>query len=157
MGDGRVLPLARTALVGVVAVAAVACSGGPDFGAARVVIRGSSGPVAVRAALAATEAARERGLMGLSAVPADGGMVFLFSGPTTRGFWMKDTKVALSAAFWDRSDRIVAILDMVPCRGDPCPVYWPRHAYVGALEVNMGFFARHAVHVGNTVEITRKG
>ena len=148
--------LARTGLVVALASVAAGCSTGPDFGAARVVIQGSRGPVAVRAAVAANEAGRERGLMGVGSVPADGGMVFLFSAPTTRGFWMKDTKVPLSAAFWDRSNRIVAILDMVPCRRDPCPLYWPGHAYTGALEVNKGFFARHSVKVGDAVAVDRK-
>jgi uncharacterized protein len=106
----------------------------------------------VRVAVATTESERERGLMGVRTLPREDGMEFEFARPTTRGFWMKDTLLPLSVAFWDRAGRIVAILDMTPCRKDPCPIYSPRHPYVGALEVQRGFFRLHGISVGDQVE-----
>ena len=82
-------------------------------------------------------------------------MAFLFDRPTSSSFWMKDTLIPLSIAFWDRSRRIVAILDMAPCRRSPCPLYSPGTSYIGAVEVNRGFFRQHGVRVGDRVELER--
>jgi uncharacterized membrane protein (UPF0127 family) len=69
---------------------------------------------------------------------------------------MKDTPIPLSIAFWDRRDRIVALLDMEPCRADPCPTYDAGVPYVGAVEANQGFFANHGVTTGDRVELVTK-
>jgi uncharacterized membrane protein (UPF0127 family) len=45
------------------------------------------------------------------------------------------------------------MLDMEPCRRDPCPVYRPDVAYVGAVEANRGFFQRHGIEVGDEIEL----
>jgi uncharacterized membrane protein (UPF0127 family) len=42
---------------------------------------------------------------------------------------------------------------MQPCDADPCPVYDPGVQYVGALEVNQGFFERRGVGVGDRIEM----
>ena len=67
---------------------------------------------------------------------------------------MKDTLIPLSIAFWDGRGRIVRILDMTPCRADPCPTYDPRVAYRGALEVNRGAFKRWGVQRGDRVRLS---
>jgi uncharacterized membrane protein (UPF0127 family) len=106
--------------------------------------------------VAATPEARARGLMGRTELPADQGMAFVFGQPTTGRFWMKDTLIPLSIAFWDERDRVVAILDMQPCRADPCPTYGPERPYVGAVEVNLGYFEDHGIEVGDHVELTQQ-
>jgi uncharacterized membrane protein (UPF0127 family) len=80
-------------------------------------------------------------------------MVFRYSEDTRRWFWMKGTLIPLSIAFVDARERIVRILDMVPCRADPCPRYEPEVAYRSALEVNRGAFERWGVSVGDRVTI----
>lgn len=94
--------------------------------------------------------------MGRTALPSDQGMVFVFGRPTTDRFWMKDTLIPLSIAFWDERNRVVAILDMPPCRADPCPTYGPDQPYDGAVEVNLGYFADHGIEVGDHVELTQQ-
>ena len=54
-----------------------------------------------------TPAEREHGLMGRTSLDTDEGMVFVFDGPTDGSFWMKDTLIPLSIAFWDEDGRIV--------------------------------------------------
>ena len=66
---------------------------------------------------------------------------------------MKDTLIPLSFAFWNKQGRIVRILDMAPCRADPCALYDPRVAFVGALEVNRGAFKRWGVRTGARIAI----
>jgi uncharacterized membrane protein (UPF0127 family) len=114
-----------------------------------------SGPVTLDVEIAAEGRARNIGLMGRSRLAADAGMVFLFDGPRTGGFWMKDTLIPLSIAFWDQSGRIVRILHMTPCRADPCRSYFPGVTYVGAVETNRGWFAAHGVQRGDRVTLSR--
>jgi uncharacterized protein len=90
-----------------------------------------------------------------TSLPANEGMVFLF-GPDYRGsFWMKDTKIPLSIAFYAADGRILRILDMEPCTRDPCKLYDPNVAYRGALEVNRGSFARWRIAEGDRLRLER--
>ena len=92
--------------------------------------------------------------MDRTSLAADDGMAFLFDGPTSGSFWMKDTLIPLSIAFWREDGQIVGIRDMDPCAADPCPTYGSPEPYVGALEVNQGFFAEHGVVVGDRIEFS---
>jgi len=103
--------------------------------------------------VADSEAERERGLMGRTSLPADGGEVFLFDGTVDATFWMKDTEIPLSIAFWDASGTIVDLEEMVPCTADPCPTYRSRAPYTTALEMNAGWFRDHGVRIGDTVDL----
>jgi uncharacterized protein len=129
----------------------VAGCGGGD--ASRAIIETESGDVVVHLEVADTAAERERGLMGRRELAGDSGMAFVFPEDTTASFWMKDTLIPLSIAFYDDAGRIVRILDMQPCRQDPCPLYNPHVSYRGALEVNLGAFRRWQVHVGDRLRV----
>jgi uncharacterized membrane protein (UPF0127 family) len=86
--------------------------------------------------IAETPEAQARGLMGVEELDEDAGMVFLHDEPLQSGFWMKDTLIPLSIAFWDESGEIVAILDMEPCVEEPCEIYDPGVPWIGAVEAN---------------------
>jgi uncharacterized membrane protein (UPF0127 family) len=79
--------------------------------------------------------------------------VFLFPEDTTSSFWMKNTLLPLSIAFYGADGRIVRILDMEPCRRAPCRLYDPHVTYRGALEVNRGAFRRWGVAEGDRVRV----
>jgi uncharacterized membrane protein (UPF0127 family) len=127
----------------------------PVFARGRVVIHGAERPVSVAVEIAETDEQRRFGLMFRKFLPDAAGMVFVFPTDTTGGFWMKNTLVPLSIAFYDRGGRIRRILDMEPCTAEPCPVYEPGVAYRGALEVNRGAFERWGVEEGDTIELRR--
>ena len=129
------------------------CGGGS--GGPRVVIQGDHGETVVEVEIADTRDERARGLMGRDSLPNDAGMLFLFPRPSAGGFWMKDTLIPLSIAFVGSEGRIVRILDMEPCRRDPCPIYDPGVGYIQALEVNRGAFARWGVEEGDELELER--
>jgi len=86
-------------------------------------------------------------------LPENAGVAFLSDGPTTTPFWMKDTTIPLSVAYWNSRNRIVDMLDMSPCASDPCPLYRSSQPYVGAVEVNRGFFEQHGVTIGDRVQL----
>ena len=98
-------------------------------------------------------ATRSRGLMGRTSLPAGAGMVFRYPSDRDGGFWMKDTLIPLSIAYFDGEGTVVSVLDMEPCLQDPCRSYRPGVAYRGALEVNQGFFARIGLTPGWRVEL----
>ncbi len=97
---------------------------------------------------------RARGLMGRTSLGEDSGMVFVWPEPTTGSFWMKDTLIPLSIAFWDRAGTIVAIHEMTPCQADPCPTYAAPAPYTAAAEAPAGWFAANGIDVGDTAEFT---
>ncbi|MGH2663243.1 MAG: DUF192 domain-containing protein [Actinomycetota bacterium] len=121
----------------------------------QVIIDTGAEPVEVNVEIAETPEEQGRGLMGRTELDADAGMVFLVEQPVATSFWMKDTLIPLSIAFWDERGRIHTILDMEPCRSDPCTSYFPSQPWSGALEVNRGFFADNGVKVGDRARVER--
>jgi uncharacterized membrane protein (UPF0127 family) len=111
--------------------------------------------VSVRVEIANTDPTREQGLMYRRSLPPRAGMAFVWPTDVTGSFWMKNTLIPLSIAFYDRRGRIVRMMDMAPCRTDPCPVYDPKASYRGALEVNRGAFKRWKVRVGDRIVVRR--
>jgi uncharacterized membrane protein (UPF0127 family) len=136
-----------------VLLAAAGCGG--DAGSPRAVIETDAGDVVVQVEIADSSAERAKGLMGRQQLPEDAGMVFLFPADSSTAFWMKDTLIPLSIAFYRADGTIVRILDMEPCRRDPCRVYDPQATYRGALEVNRGAFRRWGVVTGDRVRVER--
>jgi uncharacterized protein len=137
-------------------VLATAAFGATTFPRGTAVLGAGERRVTVAVELATTSDQRARGLMFRTKLAPDAGMAFLFGRSVTGGFWMKNTRIPLSIAFWNARGRIVRILDMTPCRADPCPVYDPRMSYVGALEVNRGAFRRWGVARCDRLAIRRR-
>ena len=116
-------------------------------------IETDNGSVLFNVELAVTDRERSRGLMGRKSLGADDGMAFLFFQPTRQGFWMKNTLIPLTVAFFDDKGRILKILDMPPCDASPCPIYRPGVTYDGALEVNRGALQSNGVDVGDIIHL----
>lgn len=95
-----------------------------------------------------------KGLMGVSEIPRNYGMVFLWSTPGIHSFHMKNTLIPLDIAFWDTGGRIIDIQTMEPCEQESCPVYTPPGPHTGAVEVRAGLFEAEGVEVGDRVELT---
>lgn len=127
----------------------------PDFGRGRVLIDAGDDSVLLDVEIADTPEKHAYGLMFKRSLPADEGMVFVFFEDPPSGFWMKNTFIPLSIAFFDEEGRIVRIMDMDPCRTEECPTYEPGVAYSGALEVNQGSFERWGVSVGDRITVTQ--
>jgi uncharacterized membrane protein (UPF0127 family) len=143
-------------LVGVLSLSVAGCGSEGEPDGATVVLHGDR-TAKLSVEVADSPAERERGLMGRTSLARDTGMVFLFDRPTTTGFVMRDTAIALSIAFYDRRGRISQILDMDPCPAEPCRLYSPRTAYIGALEVPKGTFRRLGVEEGDRIEVSSEG
>ena len=112
------------------------------------------GTVSLDVQVADTPTERQTGLMGRESLSPYDGMAFVWQEPVVSTFWMKDTLIPLSIAFWDDHGRIISILAMDPCTEDPCPTYGPDEPFVGAVEVDRGTFERHGVTLGDRVQLT---
>ena len=100
--------------------------------------------------VAADDASRERGLMGVTTLPDNHGMAFTWDSPTDTTFWMKDTLIPLSIAFVDQNGKVVTITEMTPCTADPCTTYAADAPFTMAIEANANWFEDHNVTVGDT-------
>ena len=103
------------------------------------------------AELATTPAARACGLSHRDKLPKNHGILFVYPDLRPRSFWMKDTKIPLSIAFLDDSGQIFNIQDMTPTQTDR--KYNSSRPASYALEVNLGWFSRHGIDVGDAVEM----
>jgi len=108
----------------------------------RVTLEGPGGRTAqLWVWVADTPDKRARGLMHRTDLPDDAGMLFVFEEDHTGGFWMKYTRIPLSIAYISADGEILRIMDMEPCKADPCRIYDPGVPYRYALEANQGWFA----------------
>ncbi|CAN5235918.1 DUF192 domain-containing protein [soil metagenome] len=146
----------RMLLVCVLALPVAGCFAESEHRTATVVLHGNQ-IVTLAVDVADSSAERERGLMGRASLAPDAGMIFLFDRPTATAFVMRGTTISLSIAFYDRRGTISQILDMEPCRAEPCRLYFSRSAYAGALEVPQGAFRRFGVQEGDHIEISGDG
>ncbi|MBC7405237.1 MAG: DUF192 domain-containing protein [Cytophaga sp.] len=109
----------------------------------------SIGIYAIQAEVAATDAARQQGLMMRPKMGASEGMVFDFQAPAGVCMWMKNTLIPLSVAFIDSEGIIVNIEDMQPETTDShCAKKVVRYA----LEMNQGWFKQKSIKPGIKIE-----
>ncbi len=107
----------------------------------------SAGMYLIDAQIAATPTQREVGLMFRKNMPASEGMLFAFEQASVQCFWMKNTELALTAAFVADDGTIINLADMKPqtteshCSKQPV-------RYV--LEMNQRWFDKKGIKAGYT-------
>ena len=107
------------------------------------------------ALLAETATQQSQGLMNRRDIGGYDGMLFRFGSDTTTSFWMKDTPLPLSIAFFDGTGRFVSTTDMAPCIHQPgCPTYSAAGPYRWALEVPQGALPRLGIGPGTRLVTT---
>ena len=123
------------------------------FGQIAFRVEGPTGSAAERCALLAESAEqRTRGLMNRTDLAGHDGMIFRFEADTSGSFWMKDTPLPLSIAWFDSSGAFVSSTDMEPCLNRPsCPTYSAAGPYRFALEVPQGALPDLGVGPGSRV------
>lgn len=103
----------------------------------------------IQAELATTPTTRQRGLMYRSTLGASQGMLFVFAQPARQCFWMKNTKLALDAAFIATDGRIV---DIVPLQPLDETAHCSTKAVGYVLEVRRGWFNKRRIKEGDRVQ-----
>lgn len=98
--------------------------------------------------VARTTAAKAKGLMGRKELPEGRGMLFVFGRPRRLVFWMKNTNIPLSIAFFNGDRQLINKLDMEPAYAPPYRLYWSSGPAVYALEVPKGWYEKHRIGKG---------
>ncbi len=105
----------------------------------------SAGMHLIKAEVAATDPARQQGLMFREKMANNAGMVFVFDEPNPQCMWMKNTLLPLSVAFLDAEGKIINIEDMQPQKLDSHCSTKPAKF---ALEMNLGWFKQKNIKPG---------
>lgn len=125
------------------------------FDAVTVRVTGADGAASVPCMWAAdSETERARGLMQVEDLEGADGMVFVYDRPTSSAFWMKDTLIPLSIAYFDANGGYVGAQDMEPCPpGTDCALYPPPGEFVLAVEVPRGGLTDLGLVPGSRIEL----
>ena len=96
--------------------------------------------------VAVTQNEHAVGLMYRSDMPMNEGMLFVFEKPTVQCFWMKNTRIPLTAAFVADDGTIVNLENMKPQTTEShCSLKPVRYV----LEMNRGWFVKKGVKPGS--------
>lgn len=100
-------------------------------------------------AIAKTKETEEYGLMNLSHLNAQNGMLFSFSAPQIVNMWMKNTLISLDMIFIDQNDYIVNIKEKaVPSSLD---VISSQKNVTKVLEINGGLCKKFGIKIGQKI------
>ena len=75
--------------------------------------------------LATTTVDRDRGLSGVSTLPENVGMLFVFEKPATRNFWMKDMLFPLDIIWLDQEMYVIGVVEGATPESYPHPFASP--------------------------------
>ena len=104
------------------------------------------GQIKLNVEVAATEQARQKGLMYRMSLPENDGMLFIFEKDKRLSFWMKNTYIPLDIAYLSKNGIINEIQSMMPL--DVSLTYPSKKPAKYALEVNSGWFKRNGIRPG---------
>ena len=91
--------------------------------------------------IADSQEEREKGLMFVSNMPEEEGMLFIFENEGVYPFWMKNTLIPLDIIWLGENQSIVFIKkNALPCKEEPCEIINPGKSAKYVLEINSGIF-----------------
>lgn len=105
--------------------------------------------ICIKAEIADSAAARERGLMFRQGLKQDQGMLFIFKEQEIHIFWMTNMRFPLDIIWIDTDKRIVDIKESVPPCRQACGNIIPLAEAKYVLEVNAGFVNKNGIKVGD--------
>jgi uncharacterized protein len=127
------------------------------FGSVTVSVRDGAGTTrSACVLLAETAEQQERGLMHVQRGDIRGyaGMLFVFLTERPLGFWMRNTPMPLSIAFFTTDGRFVSAADMEPCGDSPdCPTTSSAGPAKYALEVPQGMLPSLGIAEGSVLTV----
>jgi len=106
--------------------------------------------------LATTPEETTTGLMFRPALPADRGMLLLWSEERYATIWMMNVLIPLDIVFLDDLGKVVEVVaDARPCAAEPCPRFTPEEPSRAVLEMAAGSVAAHGITVGRNIKFER--
>lgn len=104
------------------------------------------GPHEITAEIAITQTEIATGMMFRETMEENEGMLFVFPVAHRVAFYMRNTRVPLSLAYFDQEGTILEIHDLEPF--DETPVQSESSQIKYVLEMKQGWFDRHQIQVG---------
>ncbi|MDP1607734.1 MAG: DUF192 domain-containing protein [Chlamydiales bacterium] len=105
--------------------------------------------IALTVEIADKEESRKQGLMFRRELAEGKGMLFIHETPQVLSYWMKNTYVPLSIAFFDSDRTLLNIEDMPSCKEDSSlKSFRSKTPALYALEVPRGWFEKHNIKPG---------
>jgi len=101
---------------------------------------------------AVTHAELERGLMEVTKLGRDDGMIFVFGSPQPLAFWMHDTPSPLDVGYFFPDGSLAEIHPLMPF--DERSVRSRSQRLQFAVEMNQGWYAHSGVHPGERLDMT---
>ena len=135
------LAILAVILIGIVvlAVSRKGCSK-KDYAFCKVSVEGNN----LKVKVAYSTIAQEHGLMGVTNLLDNTGMIFVYDKAQYLSFWMKNTLIPLSIAFVEPDGKIAAIYDMYPqpdVKDNELAIYPSPTQVRYAVEAPLGWFA----------------
>ena len=104
--------------------------------------------------IADTPELRAKGMMEATGFGVADAMVFVQETPVSGQFWMKNTVIPLSIAYFDAVGRFVGSHDMTPCTTPECERYPTASGYRWAVEAPLGGLAALSIGEGSSLRVT---
>lgn len=108
----------------------------------------------IKVAIASSSLERAQGLMDVSHLPSNEGMLFEFDEIQVLSFWMKNTRIDLSIAFFDENKKLINLLEMnTPVNANQkdleLTLYKSSRPAMYALEMEKGWFKKNKIKSGD--------
>ena len=103
--------------------------------------------------IADSESKRTTGLMFRKSLKENEGMLFVFKKEQYLSFWMKNTLIPLSIAYFNKDRRLVDIYQMKP--NQTREVYNSTEKVMYALEVNPGWYKKNGISKYSVLKLER--
>ena len=106
--------------------------------------------------LATTPEETTTGLMFRPALPADRGMLLLWSEERYATIWMMNVLIPLDIVYLDDAGKVIEVVaDARPCAAEPCPRFTPDGPSRAVLEIAAGNAAAHGITIGESIKFER--
>lgn len=106
----------------------------------------------VLATVASSPESRKQGLMYISILPQDRGILFVLPRTAFTPIWMKDTIIPLDIVWLDRNRKVVSIKKNVhPCGEGYCTPHYPSKKSLYILEVASGTVQKWGLRAGDSL------
>jgi len=115
--------------------------------------------VSLKTKVAYSKERQAKGLMNVTSLKDNEGMIFVYDYPNYLSFWMKNTLIPLSIAFVEADGRIVKIYNMAvegKKQDDEFPVYQSPTMVMYAIEAPLGWFTLNNISENDRINIPKE-
>ena len=114
--------------------------------------------VSIDCQVADTQEERQTGLMYITSLPEDDGMLFVLGEPRNVSMWMKNVEIPLDMIFVDENLRVVNIeeasIELPDTPDSEMTRYHSDLPVIYVIEANRGFCSTHGIEPGTEVSLT---